>query len=91
MQNNFRLVQLFLNLHDTICLLRVLILFDVFFELGESECGVGVCEGGAGVAGEEFIDDFGEELMGDERGVVRVADYNTCDAFGAAIGVECVG
>ena len=29
--------------------------------------------------------------MGDESGIVGVADYDAGDAFGAAVGVECVG
>jgi len=29
--------------------------------------------------------------MGDEGGIVGVADYDAGDAFGAAVGVECVG
>ena len=40
--------------------------------------------------GEELVDDFGEELVGYERGVFLVADYDACDAFGAAVGVEGV-
>lgn len=92
MQHNFRLVQLLLNLHDTIRLLGVLILGQIIFQRGEVELGrVGGGEGAAGVAGEEFVDDFGEDLVGDEGGVVVVGDDDGGDAFGAAVGVEGVG
>ena len=40
--------------------------------------------------GEKLVDDFGEELMGDEGGVFVVGDYDAGDAFGAAVGVEGV-
>lgn len=91
MQHNLRLVQLFLDLHDAVRLLRILILDDVFFQRGEVERGAGVGEGGARVSGKEFVDDFGEELVGDEGWVVGVADDDAGDALGPAVGVECVG
>lgn len=92
MQDNLRLVQLLLDLHDTVRLLRVLVFHNVFFEGRERE-GLRVRRGvgSSGVAGQKLVDDFGEELMGDEGGVILVADYYSGDAFGAAIGVECVG
>jgi len=40
--------------------------------------------------GEEFIDDFREQLMGDERGVVVGGDDNATDAFCPTVGVEGV-
>lgn len=42
------------------------------------------------MAGEELVDDFGEQLVRDEGGVVLVGDYDAGDAFGAAVGVEGV-
>ncbi len=40
--------------------------------------------------GEEFIDDFGEQLVCYQRGVVVGCDDDAGDAFGAAVGVEGV-
>jgi hypothetical protein len=42
------------------------------------------------VRGQELVDDFGEQLVGDKGGVGVVADYDAADSFGAAVGVECV-
>lgn len=90
MQYNLRLVQLLLDLHDRIGLLRVLVLGEVFFELGEVEGRGGRGEGGARALGEELVDDFGKELVRDEGGVVGVANNDASDAFGAAVGVKNV-
>ena len=92
MQHDLGLVQLLLDLHDAVRLLRVLVFDYVFFELREGEGRrVGGCEGRARVFGEELVDDFREELVGDEGRVVLVADDDAGDAFGAAVGVEGVG
>lgn len=91
MQYDLRLIQLLLDFHDAVRLLWILILLDVLFKLGKGKCGIGIRKGGAWVSGEKFIDHFGEELMGNEGGVVGVTDYYACDAFGATVGVECVG
>lgn len=40
--------------------------------------------------GEEFIDDFAEELVGYEGGVLVVGDDDAADAFGAAVRVKGV-
>lgn len=40
--------------------------------------------------GEEFVDDFAEELVGYEGGVLVVRDDDAADAFGTAVGVESV-
>lgn len=39
---------------------------------------------------EELIDDFGEQLVSHQRGVVVVTDYDTGDALSATVGMECV-
>jgi hypothetical protein len=91
MQYNLRLVQLFLNLHYAVCLLRILVFHDIFFELREIEGGVAVCKGGARIAREEFIDYFREQLMRDEGWVIGIADYYAGDAFGAAVGMKGIG
>jgi hypothetical protein len=40
------------------------------------------------VQGEELVNDFGKELVCDERGVGVVADNDSADSFGAAVGVK---
>ncbi len=40
--------------------------------------------------GKELVDDFRQQLVSHERGVVVIRDYDTGDTFGAAVGVECV-
>ena len=93
MQHDLRLIQFFLNFHYAVRLLRILIFLKVFFELwkGEVGIGVGVGEGGARIAGEELVNDFGKQLMCDKGRIVRIADYDSGNAFCAAIGMECVG
>jgi hypothetical protein len=71
-QHDLRLVQLLLDLHDAIRLLRVLVLHDVILELWERERGVRVCPRGARVLSQELVDDLGKELMGYKRGVVVI-------------------
>jgi len=39
---------------------------------------------------EEFVDDFGEQLVCYQCGVGVVADYDPADTLGASVGVECV-
>ena len=91
MQHNLRLIQLFLDLHNAICLLGILVFHNVFFELGEVEGGIGVSESGSWVARQKFIDHFGEKLMGYEGRVVGIADYYSGNSFSATVSVECVG
>lgn len=71
--------------------MRVLVLDNVFLQLRKIEFGRRVGECGARVLREELIDHFGEKLVGNEAGIVWVADYNSGNAFGAAVGMECVG
>ena len=60
MQHNLRLIQLLLDLQDTVRLLWVLVLVDVFLELWKREWGrIRACEGGARIAGEKLVEDFG--------------------------------
>lgn len=40
------------------------------------------------MGGEELVDDFAEELVGYEGGVLVVGDDDAADAFRAAVGVE---
>lgn len=90
MQHNLRLIQFLLDLHDTVRLLRILIFDYIFLEFGERQRGGCGGEGGAGIAGEELVDHFREELVRDKGWVVGVADDDAGNTFGAAVGVEDV-
>lgn len=61
----------------------VLVFDNVVFQLGVGHVGWfgRVGESGFWVFGEELIADFGEKLMGYERGVFVVGDYEAADAF----------
>lgn len=89
-QHDLRLIELLLDLHDAVCLMRVLILHDVILERGECQRGRRGRKGGTRVHGEELVDDLGEELVRDQRGVIVVADDDAGDALGAAVGMEGV-
>jgi hypothetical protein len=92
-QHDLGLIQLLLDLDDAVRLRRVLVLGDVLFQLGEGERGLALGEGGvggAGVLGDELVDDLGEDAVGDHGRVLVVGDYDAADAFCAAVGVECV-
>ena len=91
MQHNLGLIQLFLNLHDTICLVRVLVFDNIFLKLREIEFGRRIGECSARILREELVDHFGEELMRDKAGIVRVADDDSGNAFSAAVGMKRVG
>lgn len=76
-----------MNLHDTVHLLGVLVGRNVCSQLRE---GNGVSRGrGGGILGEEFIEDFGEDLVRCEGGVLVVTDDDTGDALGSGVDVEC--
>ena len=91
MQHNLGLVELLLDLHDAVCLLRILVLDDILLELGKRQCGVGRRPRGARVLGQELVDDLREQLVRHQRRVVVVADYDAGDALHAApVRVECV-
>lgn len=72
MEHDLGLVELLLDLHDAIGLLRVLVLVEVLAQLGD---GDGRGAGGprrARVVGEELVDDFAEQLVGNEGGILVV-------------------
>lgn len=89
-QDNLGLVELLLDLHDAVGLLRVLVLGEVVAQLGHGQLGLARGPRGARVLGEELVDALAEELVGDEGGVLVVRDDDAADALGAAVGVECV-
>jgi hypothetical protein len=89
-QHNLCLIQFLLNLHDAVRLLRILVLYDVVFQLGERQCGVRICKRGSRILREELVDYFGEQLMGNEGWIVMVGDDNASDTFCATVYVESV-
>lgn len=91
MQYYFGLIQLLLNLHNTIRLLRILVFHNVIFELWEGQGGVRVREGSARISRKKLIDNFGEQLVRYKGWIVVVADDHTGDAFRPSIDVEGVG
>lgn len=90
MQHNFGLIQFLLNLHDAVCLMRVLVFDNIFLERRKIERGRRIGECGARILGQELVDHFGEQLVRDQTGVVRVTDYDSCNALRAAVGMECM-
>ena len=96
MQHNLSLVEFLLNLHDAVCLFGVLVFGNVVFKFGKgNRCRRGrrgaVGPFGARMLGKKLVDDFGQELVGDESGIFVVGDYDAGDAFGAAVRVEGIG
>lgn len=89
-QHDLGLIQFLLDLHDAVGLLRVLVLDNVFLELGVRARGIGGGEDIARVLVQELVDDFGEELVGNEGGVFVVGDDDAGDTLGAAVRVEGV-
>ncbi len=89
-KHNLGLVQLALDLHDAVGLVRVLVLDNVILQLREGERGRAVGPLRARVGGQELVDDFGEELVRDQGRVGVVADDDAADAFRPAVGVEGV-
>jgi hypothetical protein len=81
------LVELFLDLHDAVRVLRVLVLCNVVLELGPLDLDA-VLEAGDGVLGEELIDELGQDLVRDEARVLAVADDDAGDTLAAAVDVE---
>ena len=92
-QHNLGLIQLLLNLHNTVGLLRVLVLHNVFLQLRQGACALAqgrVRPRCAGVLCEELVDDLGKELMGNQRRVIAVGDDHTGHTLGPAVSVKCV-
>ena len=90
MEYNLSLVQLFLNLHNTIRLLGILIFRDILFELWEGQGGVRVREGSARISRKELVDNFGEQLVRYQGWVVVIADDDAGDAFGPSVDMKGV-
>ena len=72
MQDYLCFVQLFLNFHDRVRLLRILVFLYVLFELRKGHitwCGL-FCESRAWIRCQEFVNNFGEELVSDKGRVI---------------------
>ena len=92
-QDDLGLVQLALYTHDAVGLRGVLVLDEVFLEGGHGppgDRGVHAGVGAARVGGGELVDDLGEQLVGDERRVLGVADDDAAHGLRRAVGVEGV-
>ena len=88
--DNFSLIQLLLDPHDAVRLLRVLVFREVVLQLGHGKRvpllllrvlvrDVGV--GGARVFCDEFVAHLGEQLLGDALRVFLIGDYYAADVF----------
>ena len=92
MQRDLGLVQLLLDLHDAVRLLRILVLDDVLVERREADgAGGRVRPRGPRVRRQELVQQLAEQLVRDQRRVLVVGNDDACEAFGAAVGVEGVG
>lgn len=90
MQHNLRLIQLLLDLHDTIRILRILILLQILLELRERHLGVGVRPTAARELADEIVQNLAQQLVRHERRVLVVADDDAGDALAARVRVEGV-
>ena len=91
MQHNLRLVQLLLNLHNTIRRLRILILLQILLELRKRHLGVRIRPTTPWKFAEKLIHNLAEQLVRYERRVLVVGDDYCGYAFGPRVGVEGVG
>ena len=89
-KHNLGLIEFLLDLHDAVGGVRVLVLDNVLLELGEGQLCIRVCKGRARVSRQELVEDLGEQLVGDEGGILVVGDDDAGDALAAAVGVEGV-
>lgn len=73
-------------------MLWILVLGNILLELRKGQSvGASRCPSRARILCEEFVDDLGEKLMGNERGVFMIRDNDAGESFAASVGVECVG
>jgi hypothetical protein len=89
-QHDLSLVQFLLDLHDAVRLLWILVLHDVFLQLGKRQRRIGRSPRRARVLCEELVDNFREELVRYQARIVVVGDDNATDALRATVGVERV-
>jgi hypothetical protein len=83
------LVELLLDLHDTVGVLGVLVLCEVVLELGPADLAA-VLERGDRVLREELVDEPRQDLVRDEAGILAVAYDDAGDALAATVDVEGV-
>lgn len=89
-EDNLGLVELLLDLEDAVGLRGVLVLGDVFLELGHDDDRLARRPRGARVGSKEFIDNLAEKLVSNEGRVLVVRHDDAADALGTAVGVEGV-
>lgn len=90
MENDLGLVKLLLNLEDAVGLLGVLVLCEVLLQLGHRESGRAGGPAGAGILGEELVDNLAKKLMCHKGRVLVIGDDDTADTLSSAVGVESV-
>jgi len=90
MQHNLRLIQLLLDLQDTIGLLWILILLNIPPQLRHLDLPRSSSPLGAGVGSQELIDDLGEELVRHELRILVVGDADASKPLGSAVYVKRV-
>jgi len=89
-ENNLGLVEFLLDLEDAVGLLGILVLGEVLLQFGHGESGCAGCPTGAGVLGEELVDDLAEKLVSHEGRILVIGDNDAADTLGTAVGVESV-
>jgi hypothetical protein len=77
-------------LHDTICLMRVLVFCDVFLQRWERHLGAAVRPCTSRISAQKFVQDLAQQLMCDHSRVLLIRNYDARYAFGARVCVEGV-
>lgn len=79
-------------LHDTICLLRILILLDIFFERWEwTTLRPDItAERASRIPAQELINNLPQQLMCHQCRILLIANYDARDALGSCVCVESV-
>ncbi|KAM3084190.1 hypothetical protein ACMFMF_001547 [Clarireedia jacksonii] len=91
MQHDLGLIQLLLNLHDTVRLLGVLIFCNIIIEWWEGDSWVRGSPFRLRVGADELIDNLRKKLMCDKGWVFMIGDYYAANTFASSICVKCVG
>src|ERR1700761_1377748 len=90
MQHNFRLIQLLLDLHDTIRRSGILILHNILLEHWKRHLRITIRPTTSWKLAQKLIQYLAQQLMRDERRVLVVADDDARHALAARVGMEGV-
>lgn len=92
MQHDLRLIQLFLDLHNSVRLLWILIFLQILLQCREGHfTSLCIRPAAPRELGHELIHDLAEQLMRHQGGVLVIADDYAGAAFAAGVRVEGVG